>query len=95
MKSRSADVQAGSDRLPTHPTSAPAGSLEKMKVMRKRLERGETLHHPSDNKDVAPAWMLNPNYDMFKTWRTGMPTGLEDDLDPDPSAPALGARGLL
>lgn len=42
---------AGARPLPT-PTDAPAGSLEKMKVMHARLNRGEQLHHPDDNRAI-------------------------------------------
>lgn len=31
------------------PTDEPAGSWEKVEILRKRLERGAPLHHPEDN----------------------------------------------
>lgn len=34
--------------FPKEPTVSPAGSGEKIEVMRNRLERGEHLHHPND-----------------------------------------------
>lgn len=30
----------------------PAGSIEKIEVMRQRTERGEAIFHPNDNKTV-------------------------------------------
>jgi hypothetical protein len=33
-------------------TPHPAGSLEKIEVMRLRVERGEQIFHPNDNRDV-------------------------------------------
>lgn len=32
--------------------SFPAGSIEKIEVMRQRAERGEAIFHPLDNKTV-------------------------------------------
>lgn len=32
------------------PTGAKAGSLEKIEVMRRRLERGQPIHHDRDNR---------------------------------------------
>jgi len=37
----------------TTPTSARPGSLEKIAVLIERVERGESLHHPDDNKQSA------------------------------------------
>ena len=34
--------------LPLEPTISEAGSHDKIETMRQRLERGEHLHHPSD-----------------------------------------------
>ncbi len=36
--------------LPSKPTGAYPGTLEKIKVMRRRWLRGEQLHHPLDPK---------------------------------------------
>lgn|GEM_PF-3074244 len=33
------------------PTSAPCGSMEKIQVMRERMERGEPLYHPGDETE--------------------------------------------
>ena len=30
----------------------PAGSIEKIEVMRQRAERGEQIFHPNDNRDI-------------------------------------------
>ena len=35
-------------------TAAPAGSLEKLDVMRARVENGEDLYHPGDNPRRIP-----------------------------------------
>lgn len=35
------------------PTAAAPGSLEKIKVMQGRLERGEDMHHPNDMRTAA------------------------------------------
>ena len=43
----------GSAPLPHDPTDAPPGSLAKMAVMQQRLERGELLCHPDDEKEVV------------------------------------------
>lgn len=40
-------------RVPERPTSHPAGTLAKMRVMRARLRRGEALFHPADNPEVV------------------------------------------
>ena len=40
--------------LPASATDAPKGSIDKLKVMRERLLRGEQLFHPGDNQTVAP-----------------------------------------
>jgi len=36
------------------PTQAPCGSVEKIEVLRLRLERGEMLYHPQDCKTILP-----------------------------------------
>jgi hypothetical protein len=30
----------------------PAGSIEKIEVMRRRVERGEQVFHPNDNREI-------------------------------------------
>jgi hypothetical protein len=40
------------DRTPT-PTNAPAGSKEKVEVLRKRVEKNEQLWHPNDDKTMV------------------------------------------
>jgi hypothetical protein len=40
-------------RRPAEPTSAPAGSAEKIEAMRARRARGEALHHPDDSADCV------------------------------------------
>ena len=35
------------------PTSAPAGSTEKIAILRLRVQRGEHLYHPMDNTEQA------------------------------------------
>jgi hypothetical protein len=37
---------------PKDSCGAPAGSLERIAAYRKRVERGEHLHHPSDSKAI-------------------------------------------
>lgn len=39
---------------PPHPTTAPPGSEEKIKVMEERLSLGYHLYHPRDNKVTIP-----------------------------------------
>lgn len=34
-----------------HPTNAPAGSAEKIEIMRGRVERGECLYHRDDSTE--------------------------------------------
>jgi hypothetical protein len=60
---------------PKEPTAEPPGSLEKMKVMRARLERGESLHHGADARTPDPKKMLP--FLSERPWRPGEPTGLE------------------
>ena len=40
--------------LPLASTSCPhpAGSVEKIEVMRQRAERGQSIFHPHDNRDI-------------------------------------------
>jgi hypothetical protein len=38
--------------LPALSTGHPAGSDGKIEVMRQRAERGESLFHPNDNRDI-------------------------------------------
>jgi len=48
--------------LPQHSTGARPGSEEKLAVMRERLARKESLHHPDDLKlvrHVDPIMLLN------------------------------------
>src|SRR5262249_11567649 len=45
----------GPARVPKHPTSAVAGTPEKIAVMRSRAARGEQLHHPEDSRERLPA----------------------------------------
>lgn len=66
--------QASASPLPATPTSAPAGSLEKMKVMAQRAVRGERLDHPDDNSDCRPEYPFEN-----EQWTAGMPTGLESE----------------
>ena len=40
------------DRIPT-PTAAPAGSKEKVEVLRQRVEKNEQLWHPNDDKTMV------------------------------------------
>jgi DNA-binding HxlR family transcriptional regulator len=40
------------DREPAESTSAAPGSPEKVEVMRRRVERGEALCHPCDNRQI-------------------------------------------
>ncbi len=40
------------DREPAESTSAAPGSPEKVEVMRRRVERGEALTHPCDNRQI-------------------------------------------
>lgn len=58
---------------PPFPTSYPAGSLEKMRVMHERIKLGFAPHHPDDSK--AQYTGLRPFEGM--SWRAGEPTGLE------------------
>lgn len=39
-------------RLPDRSTKYPPGSPEKIEVMRMRIERGEALDHPDDNRRI-------------------------------------------
>lgn len=41
----------GQGRLPKEPTAARPGTEEKIAVMTRRAERGESLFHPDDAKD--------------------------------------------
>jgi hypothetical protein len=36
--------------LPAMPTQARPGSADKIEVLRARVERGESLHHPEDER---------------------------------------------
>ena len=44
----------GSNKPPKKPTTAPVGSVEKLKVMRARARAGVSLFHPDDSKEVQP-----------------------------------------
>lgn len=63
---------------PAEPTDAPPGSLAKMRVMRQRLLRRETLFHPLDNKVVDGA-LVNPLPGKARGRGHDEPTGLDDD----------------
>ena len=67
----------GAIPLPAEPTSAPPGSLEKMKVMRRRIERGEGLFHPRDNPEVDRA-LIDPFPQVGNGRRAHEDTGLEE-----------------
>lgn len=64
------------------PTTAPPGSLAKMKVLRKRLESREELFHPADATGVVLE-LLDPFKGMVHKngggWSpvSGQPSGLE------------------
>lgn len=47
-------------RPPAQPTLAPAGTVAKMREFRRRILRGESLHHPADNPDTGPPTELWP-----------------------------------
>lgn len=64
--------------IPAEPTNALCGSVEKMKVMATRIERGESLFHPDDNQDTAKRVIkTTPGHD----WHAGDPLWPEDDED--------------
>lgn len=60
-------------RVPATPTTAPPGSVEKMRVMQQRIRRGEQLFHPHDLTDVD-ALRLHP-------FAGGNDTNLDDNDD--------------
>lgn len=64
--------------MPEQPTTAPAGSLAKMVVMRKRLLRGEALHHPEDNLEIDYK-LINPFFGERAYQGEDMDTGLDED----------------
>lgn len=69
---------------PALPTSAPPGSLAKMREMQRRIERGETVDHPGDNREVVRE-LCNP-FAALPPWREDTPTGLEDETEPQRAA---------
>lgn len=46
---------------PCQPTQAPPGSVEKMEVLRGRVERGEELYHEDDRKELAAGSVMRPS----------------------------------
>jgi hypothetical protein len=56
------------DREPAESTSAAPGSPEKVEVMRRRVERGEALCHPCDNRQIlTPSWCDVSEVEAVKT----------------------------
>jgi hypothetical protein len=57
------------------PTTAAAGSIEKLRVMRQRFLRGESLFHEADNL----ARTDQPSPFAAQTYRNGEPSGLDEE----------------
>lgn len=57
------------------PTSMPAGTLARMREYRRRLLRGESLHHPGDNPAIGRDGELRPFHGLH--YRGGEDDGLE------------------
>jgi hypothetical protein len=53
LAARGYDDDFEPDRLPAMPTAEKPGSLEKINVLRRRLEAGEDLKHPFDRTDFS------------------------------------------
>lgn len=70
---RGVEDSYGKSKCPAAPTTAPAGSLEKMREMARRAERGESLFHPRDCR----ASRAEHPFEGLPNWGAGMPTGLE------------------
>jgi hypothetical protein len=54
-------LETDTDDLPlaAMPTSHRAGTQGKIEVMRKRVERGESIFHPNDNREVKPKFAID------------------------------------
>ncbi len=55
-------LEPETDDLPlsSMPTSHRAGTQGKIEVMRKRVERGESIFHPHDSTEVKPKFAFIP-----------------------------------
>lgn len=58
---------------PAEPTTAPAGSLEKLKALRARVKAGTDLHHPQDSREIH-----HRDGPLFGKYNGDDDTGLED-----------------
>ncbi len=63
------------------PTSALCGSTEKIEVMRLRVELGESLWHPNDNRGQVVHQRITPSLSLRELLVVAVPTARRKSLE--------------